>query len=105
MVINTAGKNLEITPALREYIDAKIGGLDKFLAQFSPENIKAEVIISRITQHHRHGDVFKTSIDFMLPGKTMHAGAEGPDARMTIDDARKKLEREIIKYKDLHARS
>ena len=97
MTINTTGKDLEITPALREYVDMKIGGLDKFLAKFGPENINTEVIVSRTTHHHQHGDVFKTSIDLKLPGKTLHADAEGPDARMTIDDVRKKLEREIKK--------
>ena len=55
MKIDIKGTNIELTPWLREYIEQKIGGLDKFLKQFNPENITAEVDAGRSTRHHRHG--------------------------------------------------
>lgn len=100
MTINITGSGLDLTPAIKEFVDEKIGGLSKFLEKFNPDSLIVNVIIARTTNHHRHGDVYKIEINIDLPGKHFAAEAEGEDVRTAIGDARDRLKSEILSHKD-----
>lgn len=94
---------LDLTPAIYEYIETKIGSLDKFLRKFETKgDIKVEVGIARSTKHHRHGNVFFAEANVHLPKKTLRAEHYDIDIRIAIDNIKKKLHQEILKYKDVH---
>ncbi|MBI5306399.1 ribosome-associated translation inhibitor RaiA [Candidatus Wolfebacteria bacterium] len=94
---------LDLTPAIREYVETKIGLLDKLLKKFEIKSeIKVEVEIARSTKHHRHGNVFYAEANIHLPKKTLRAEHFDVDIRIAIDNIKKKLYQEIVKYKDLH---
>ena len=100
MQISITGNELDLTDPLKEYIDTHIGSLSKYLKRFDEGLIRAEVEVARVTQHHRHGNVFYAEVNLALPGKLLRATHEGTDVRECIDRVRDILEREIDKYKD-----
>jgi len=102
MNIIIKSSKLDLTPAIKEYIETKIGSLDRFLERFEQKSeIKAEVEIARTTQHHRHGDVFYAEINLHLPRKILRAEHSDWDIRVAIDKAKGKLQQEIKKYKEI----
>jgi len=101
MQINIKATNLDLTPALKDYIEAKIGSLSKFLQRFEAEGVvEAWVEVGRTTRHHQKGNVFRAEADLRLPGKVLRAEDEDFDVRAAIDKIKDRLKREIERYKD-----
>ena len=101
MKLSIKSTNLEITPAISEYIEKKIGSLDKFLKRFNAEGgVLTQVEISRTTKHHYKGDVFYAEINLHLPHKSMRGEATSEDIRYSINMAREKIQHQIQKYLD-----
>lgn len=103
MRINIQAPNLELTPALAEYIEKKIGGLEKFLKKFHPEDVLVRVDVGRSTRHHRHGDVYHVDINLVLPHGTIRAAHDDEDVRKAISAVKEKLQREIKKFKEINS--
>jgi ribosomal subunit interface protein len=102
MKIDIKATNLDLTPALRVYIDEKIGVLAKFLKRWDMEGgVEVWVEVARTTRHHQKGPVFRAEADIRLPGKILRAEDAALDIRVAIDRVRDKLKREIEKYKEL----
>lgn len=102
MKINIQAPNLELTPAFTEYIEDKIGGLEKFLKTFGSESILAEVDVERSTRHHRHGRVYHVDVNLKIPGRVIRAASDDEDIRTAVDIVKEKLKREISKFKGTH---
>lgn len=96
------GINLELTPAIREYIETKIGSLNRFLKRFEAESeIKIFVEIARTTRHHKSGNVFCAEASFSIGKKLLRAEHSDWDIRVAIDKVKDKLQQEIKKYKEI----
>ncbi len=101
MNITIKTKNLDLTPAIKEYIEEKIGSLNKLLQPFEAEgHILAEVEIARTSNHHHKGDVFYAEVNVKLPNKMLRVSIDDSDVRVAIDRARDVLGRDISKYKE-----
>jgi len=101
MKINIKATNLDLTPSIHDYVENKIGSLDKFLERFEKnEEIEVLVEITRITKHHKSGDVFCCDATFSLGKKVFRAEDTDEDIRLAIDRTRDKLQQEIKKYKE-----
>ena len=110
MKIDIKGTHLEVTPAIIEFINEKIGSLDKFVGWFADrqENaqarhqpVEAFVEISRTTSHHRQGDVFKAEVNIKIGGHMIRAEKESVDVRSAIDLVREELRMELQKEKGM----
>lgn len=105
MKINIKSTNLDLTPALKEYIEEKIGSLVKFLTRFDAEGaVESRVEVGRTTRHHHKGPVFRAEVNIDVPGKVLRAEAEDLDIRTAIDEVKDKLKREAEKYKEIKER-
>jgi len=101
MTINIKATNLDLTPSICEYIEEKIGSLDKFLERFEKRGeIEIFVEIARTTKHHKSGEVFRAEATFSVGKKVFRAEDLNEDIRMAIDEIRNKLQQEIKKYKE-----
>lgn len=101
MQINIKATGLDLTPAVRVYIENKIGSLDKFLKRFKAQGeVKAEIEIARTTRHHRKGNVFYAEANLYLPKKIIRAEHSDWDARVAIDIVKDKLKLEIQRHKE-----
>lgn len=102
MKITIKATAVDLTPALKEYIEEKIGSLAKFLTRFDAEGaVGARVEVGRTTRHHHKGLVFRAEVNIDVPGKVLRAETEDSDIRAAIDKAKDKLKREAEKYKEM----
>jgi ribosomal subunit interface protein len=102
MKINIKAANLDLTPALNQYLEEKIDSLSKFLKNYEIEGeIQARVEVGRTSRHHHRGNVFRAEVNLILPKKILRSVAEREDIRVAIDEVKDELQQEIKKYKGL----
>jgi len=102
MQINIKATNLELTPAIREYIEIKIGSLKRFLKRFEDKSeIEVFVEIARTTRHHHKGNVFYAEVTFSIGKKIFRTEHSDWNIRVAIDRVKDKLQEEIKKYKEM----
>ncbi|MDO8183384.1 MAG: ribosome-associated translation inhibitor RaiA [bacterium] len=85
---------LELTPALRSYVEEKTLQIGKFVTTTASEN-RAEVEIGKTTEHHRHGEVFKAEINLHTNGKHFYAMATTEDLYASLDKVKDEMIRQI----------
>ncbi|MFZ2523042.1 MAG: ribosome-associated translation inhibitor RaiA [Minisyncoccia bacterium] len=98
MNIKIRSKDYELTPAIEEYINKKLGSLDKF---FGGDNVLCEVEIGKSTEHHKSGDIFSAEVNISQPGsRQFYAKSEQSDLYSAVDMVRDDAEREIVSEKN-----
>lgn len=100
MRIITETVRIEATPALKSYIEEKLGPIGKFVKKFEKQS-EAEIFleISRTTKHHHKGLVFRAEANLKIAGTTLRAEANAEDARAAIDKVKDELKSEISRFK------
>ena len=93
MEYQTYSKNLLVTDSLHEYLDLKMGHIDRL----SIQPISCRVDLSRDT-HHKKGDVYRVEINMNVPGKLLRIVEYNEDARAAIDFATDKLFQQLKKF-------
>ncbi len=99
MKIRIKATNIELTPAIKTYVESKIRDLEKPLKYLNKNVLKADVEIGKITKQQRKGRVFRAEINLSMPGKLLRAESVQWDLRVAIDEIKQDMEREIRKYK------
>ena len=101
MQINLQSKNLEITEAIREYVEKKVTNLNKVLSQIEESGGEVQVLfdISRNTKH-KEGEVFHADCLINVSGKKFYASTDKEDLYEAIDYLKESLFLEISKDKD-----
>jgi|SRR3989344_1220906 len=97
MRIKIHTKNIELTKAIEDYVNDKIGSLKKMLNLNSP--ILAEVEVGMDSRHHQKGDVFRAEVNLTINGKLFRAECVKDDLYAAIDEVRDELLRELRKNK------
>mgnify|MGYP003404567027 CR=1 FL=1 len=97
MNINIKATNLELTDAIRDYVEKKVESLQKFI---NNTNVQVQIEVAKTTNHHKNGEVFKAEIDIRADGKKFFTASEGEDLYATIDEARESMMRELTHNKD-----
>lgn len=90
MQIETHGHQLEVTPALREYVDTRFERLARHFEH--PCQIRVQLGLEK----PKH----KAEATVSLSGRTLHADALGTDMYAAIDLLSDKLDRLLIKHKE-----
>ncbi len=101
MQIQIKATNFELTPAIKDYIEEKVGSLEKFIHNSDP-SVRAWVEVGMTTKHHQSGDIFRAEIQFRLPHteKGVRTESEQETLYAAIDDAREEMKRELSRLKD-----
>lgn len=90
------GNHMDITPAIQEYLDKRLQGVEKFV----DENAIVEVELGKTTNHHRSGDIFRAEINVTTNGDFVRATSEKEDLYSAIDVAREDLVNALSSKKD-----
>ncbi len=94
MKINIKATSIELTPAIREFAEEKIGMLGRLLPAGNDE-LLVNVEIGRDTEHHRQGDVYRAEIRLLLNGKQLYAVENAADLYAAIDLVKDEMSRVI----------
>ena len=102
MRVNIRQKNIEVTPALREYIEEKIIRVaEKFLQQQAATDLPIlDVEVERTTAHHRKGDVYRVAAKLCGGKQCFYANARHADVRAACDLLEEELQREMYAKKN-----
>ncbi len=95
MNIQIKGKGMDLTENIKEYVEKKIGGVEKFYDKI----IGASVIVGKESNHHVKGEIFMCECKLDVPGKDLFASKTEKDLYKAIDLVRDYLEAELKKHK------
>ncbi len=90
MRIETHGQQIDVTPALRDYVETKLARLERHYEQ--PLDIKAQLSLDK-PDHRAEATV-------IVAGRTLHADANAVDMYAAIDLLADKLDRLLMKHKE-----
>jgi putative sigma-54 modulation protein len=90
MNLNLTGNHLDITPAIRDYVIAKIGRVKRHFDHV----IEVNVVLSVDKLQH------KCEVNLHARGKDIHAEAIEADMYASIDVVADKLDRQVLKHKE-----
>ena len=96
MQLQLTGKNLELTEALKNYVDEKIGGLAKFNEHVTEIRVTLEDV------REDHTLKFKAAAQFHVSHEVLYTEEVAADMYAAIDIVQAKLKHQIQRYKDLH---
>lgn len=88
---NVRGENIEVTPAIREYVEAKVGKIEKYFDEVPEANVHVNLKV----YSDRQG---KAEVTIPLPNLVLRAEETSPDLYGSIDLVSDKLERQMRKY-------
>ncbi len=95
MRLQVKGKNVEVTPTIREYAERKFAKLGKQLA----DQTQVEVELSE----HKNPSIPDSHVaeaTIFTKGPTLRAHESAPDMRAAIDQLVEKLERQVKRYRE-----
>ena len=103
MQIIIKGTKIELTKALKDFVEEKVRDLEKFFEFKVKQNfeVKAFVEIGKTSKRHRKGDIFFAECQIFLPGEGVRAVAEREDLKLAICEVKDKLQIQLKKYKNI----
>jgi putative sigma-54 modulation protein len=95
MTINILAKDIELTPAIKQYAEEKMEGLEKYLD--SIRHIDVEVGMAEGHQHS--GKIFMCKANVQIGGETILVEREADDLYKAIDKVKDHLRETITQWK------
>lgn len=89
MNMSISGHQIDVTPALRDYVTEKVGKIEKHADQVTIASVVLHV------EKNRH----MAEATVHAKGAVLHADAEGDDMYAAIDALADKLDRQVLKHK------
>lgn len=93
MQINVSGHHVEVTAALRDYVNNKFSRLQRHYDQIT--NADVTLSVEKLVQ--------KAEASIHIAGANLFALSESEDMYAAIDVLTDKLDRQLIKYKEKHS--
>ena len=98
--ITIHGRDLSVTPKLREYVEKKVGKLDHYL----PAIVEARVDLAEVASARSAADRHVAQLTVHGPGMVLRAEERKDDLFTAIDMVMEKMHRQIERYKGKHMR-
>lgn len=87
------GHNMELTAAIREYAEQKLGSIISRLENKSDSSLEVELGIT--TKHHKHGDMYKAKALLIVGSRRIHVESVTDEMYKSIDELKDKLDDEL----------
>lgn len=94
MNLTISGHHLELTPAIREYVQTK---LERIWRHF--DHVIDIAVILSVDKHPEKEKRQRAEITLRVRGKDLHVESNAHDLYAAIDTLIDKLDRQVIKYK------
>ena len=95
MEVELQARNVELTRRVRDYVDKKIGKLERYL-----QDIHATRVDLRHGATRSQGEIFTAQMTAFVDRQILRSEEQHPDLLAAIDLASDKLHRQIKRYKD-----
>ena len=92
MNYNIRGENIEVTPAIREYVEKKVSKLERYFNEVPDTNVHVNLKVYQ-------GKSAKVEVTIPMPQLVLRAEEVNEDMYAAIDLITDKLERQIRKHK------
>lgn len=99
MNINIKSSRLELTDALKKYIETKMGMLEKYLGK-RVKVINFDVEIEKAVGGQHKGEIFRAEANIQVPQEILRVEKTEKDMYKAIDKVKDHLILVIKKYKD-----
>ena len=96
MTINIRAINMELTPAIRQYVEEKMNMLDKYAHGI----MHIDVDLGKETQHHNKGKVFSCAVIVNLGGDVLKVERNEEDLYKSIDKVKDHLRETLAQRKE-----
>jgi len=93
------GMNLDLTDAIKDYINKRISSIEKLCSGFEP-SASLEIEVGKDTEHHNKGAHFRCSMNLSIPGIKLHANNHHEDLYASIDATQEDLRRQLKDHKE-----
>ncbi len=94
------GKNIDVTPALKDYISKKLSKLDKY-----SQHIVEIVVEMHVEKNPRISDSQVVDVNIYANGAVLRAEEASHDMYASIDVVLDKLDRQMTKYEEKKVRN
>ena len=95
MNLTISGHHLEVTPAIREYVQTKLERIKRHFDQVI--DISVILTVDNLTEKEKRQ---KAEINLHMSGKTVFVESVAADLYAAIDTLIDKLDRQVMKYKN-----
>ncbi len=95
MNLTISGHHLEVTPALREYVLAKLDRVTRHFDQVVDVNVL--LTVEKLTEKQRRQ---KAEVNLHVKGKILFCESADEDLYAAIDGLMDKLDRQVVEHKD-----
>ncbi|MEK7607873.1 MAG: HPF/RaiA family ribosome-associated protein [Patescibacteria group bacterium] len=97
------GTSLSLTPAIEQAIDRLISSLESYVDPNDTSAI-AEIEVSRTTQHHKSGEIFRAEINFHSRHGSLRVESEKEDLYMALGAVKDELIEVLRSHKSKRVR-
>ena len=101
MRTDITARNFEVDDKVREYLEKKIGGLDRFLPRNARENARAEAVLSH-DPNATESSQYTCEVIIGVPGERIMSKESTINIYAAIDIVEAKLRAQLAKYKAKH---
>ena len=95
MNLTISGHHLEVTPAIRDYVQAKLERIRRHFDQVI--DIAVILTVDNLTEKDKRQ---KAEINLRMSGKLLHVESLSHDLYAAVDALIDRLDRQVMKYKD-----
>jgi len=96
MTINIRATGMEITPAIRQYVEEKFNSLEKF----AHDIMQIDVTVGMGTGHHQKGSIYTCGANIELKGEVLRIERDAEDLYKAIDKVKDHLRETLAQRKD-----
>jgi len=96
MNLTISGHHLEVTPAIREYVQSKLERITRHFDQVIDSHVI--LAIDNLTEKEKRQ---KAEINLRVSGKMMHVASAAQDLYAAIDMLMDRLDRQVVKHKSM----
>lgn len=96
MLITIKHKGMELTPAIRQYVEEKMQSLEKYFNGVW----QIDVEVGYANHHHQKGNIYECKAVIQVAGEVMRIEKDAEDLYKAIDKVRDHLRVDLTKWKE-----